>query len=212
MGGGDGAADQDASGRNQYPITPEKVGVGGVVLTLGVTLLIAGQGPGAGSAGAGAAAGPVSAEASLTVEQKARRSESRLRAKLRPSSETTVRAETSTDDCASVTYGRVRTFLEENPCRSVQRATLATELNGVGVVVPIAWVQMATTSSADALERLVREPGTGSVESLDQDVELTGQHFASRTEGEVVTLVEAEPTSVPLPDAVLDGAAETVAG
>lgn len=194
---------------SRYPITPKKVGVGGLAVTIGLTILVATDGLGAAAGPAGSA---VSVEASLSVEQKARRSESRLRARLRPSSETTVQAASATEDCASVAYGRTRVFLEETPCLTVQRATVKTEVDGVGVVVPIAWVRMGSAESARALDRLVRQPETGSITPLDDELELSGQHFASRVEADLVTLAEAEPSSLPLPDSVLDEIAEVAAG
>ena len=64
---------------------------------------------------------------------------------------------------------------------------------------------------AAALQELIDTPGTGSIPPLDRRVELIGQHDASRREGELVTVAEAEPDGGSVAGRVLEEVAQEAA-
>lgn len=101
------------------------------------------------------------------------------------------------DGCAAQAT-EVRAFLLEHPCRSLQRGTVGVGSGRDRVVVAVAWRGVAWVTMPDAgqaadLQELIDTPGTGSIRPLDRRIELTGPHYASRREGELLTVAEVEP-------------------
>jgi hypothetical protein len=104
---------------------PKKLKAGSLVLALGLGVALASVGTAGGVGGGAAAIGTsasegvsVSVRTARTSQQKAERT--RVRLSLR-NSNVRVTGEAADQDCAAYATGRVRVFLVEHPCRSLQR-------------------------------------------------------------------------------------------
>jgi hypothetical protein len=195
------------------PITPRKLGVGGVVVALGLGLTF-GVGAGGGAGGAAGAGPEIGVQPSISVRAARTSREKGERTRTRLSARGEVRVRATQDDgesCAEQATGQVRTFLLEHPCRSLQRGTVSVASGRDRVVVAVAWVAMPDAAQAADLQELIDTPGTGSIRPLDRRIELTGQHYASRREGELVTVAEAEPDGGSVPGRVLEEVAQEAA-
>ena len=197
------------------PITPRKLGVGGLVVALGLGVTVA-FGAAGGLGGGTAAAPQVGVDASVSVRQARTSREKADRTRVRLSTRganATGRAQDDGDRCAELAYGGVRQFFLEHPCRSLQRGTFSVSPQGRDrVVVAVAWIEMPDAEEATALRRVLDTPGTGSVRPQDPRVELTGEQYASTQDGPVVTVAEAEPDGRSVPGRVLQEVAERAAG
>lgn len=189
---------------------PKKLKVGAVVVTLGlgVTLAFAtsaGIGGGSGAADPGVSvseSASVSVRSARTSRQKSDRTRARLSLR-HPNVRAT--GEATSNDCAGHATGRVQAFLVEHPCRALQRGTFSVSPSRAGrVVVVLAWVEMAADEQAAELKRLLDEPGSGTITPLDRRVTLTGQHYRSNIDGNLVTTAEAVPVATSVPVRLLD--------
>jgi len=195
------------------PITPRKLGIGGVVVALGLGLTF-GVGAGGGSSGAAGAAPEIGVQPSIGVRAARTSREKGERTRVRLSVRGDVRVRATRDDgeaCAAQATGQVQAFLLEHPCRTLQRGTFSLGAGRDRIVVAVAWVAMPDDDQAARLEELVDAPGTGSIRPLDRRIELTGQHYASRREGDLVTVAEAEPDGGSVPGRVLEEVAQEAA-
>lgn len=121
--------------------------------------------------------------------------------------------------CATNSYGQVRDFFADTPCRSLHRELLAvSDTAGNTIAVSVAWVRLPTAAAGRALKALVDRDGTGSVRPLPTSradlatVRFAGRYYASRRSGSLVVIAEAapargHPTSTQLHDAARVGAA-----
>lgn len=110
-----------------------------------------------------------------------------------------------TDDasnCAAHAYGQVHDFLTANPCVGLHRALLKVrDRRGDVVLVAASWVEMADTSTARRLKQLVDASGSGNVVELSREqgryqaVRYTGDFYASRLAGTVVSNAQAQPVA-----------------
>jgi hypothetical protein len=197
----------DPSGKKR-PITPRKLGVGSLVLAVGIGVTVAFSSGGGGAAGV---APEIGAQTSVSVRaaRTSRDKGERTRVRLSVRGDVDVRTQEDGDRCAASATGQVRAFLREHPCRELQRGSFAVTPGGRDrVVVAVAWITMPDASQATELRRLIDTPGTGSIRPLDRRIELTGQHYASRQEGELVTVAEAEPDGRSVPGRVLEEIAD----
>jgi hypothetical protein len=128
--------------------------------------------------------------------------------------------ETSKQDleCLVNSFGQVREFFLRTPCRSLDRLLFGfADDAGNVAVVSVAWVRMHSTAQSRKFQTVDDEYGTGNVTPLGgalldmADIRFTGQHYASRRDGDTVVIVEAEPAAGQLPDDLLDAVAEVTA-
>jgi hypothetical protein len=117
--------------------------------------------------------------------------------------------------CAVNSYGDVRRFFEQTPCRSLDRMLFALgDGQGSTVVVSVAWVTMPSAGSAEQLRTLADTDGTGNVSPLAgalvdaAGIRFTGHHYDSRRGGKLVVIAEAEPLSGTPGADFLNGVAE----
>ncbi|WP_190819947.1 hypothetical protein [Saccharopolyspora pogona] len=200
----------------RYPINGRK-GRGGVVAAAGATAvaLAAYTGGGAVTSGAGSIAGESISIRTSNAKQSARNGQpdkawQQMRLRV-----TRQRAPEHYVDCVLHSFGQVRDFFVETPCRSMTRTLvpLADE-HGNTAVVSIAWVQMRTSGAARELDRLDYRDGTGDVTALGhsvlaaQGVSFTGEHYKSRVKGTLFVRAEAAPVSGNPDPALLEGMAQ----
>jgi hypothetical protein len=114
----------------------------------------------------------------------------------------TVRLTDDGTDCAANSYGAVREFFEQHPCAALYRSVLEVrDREGDVVLVAIASVEMPDEVQADDLKSLLDSPGSGNLTELSrergryQTVRYTGDAYASRREGDVVTNAQAQPVA-----------------
>jgi hypothetical protein len=118
-------------------------------------------------------------------------------------------------ECVVNSFGQVREFFVRTPCRSLDRLLFGfTDDAGNVAVVSVAWVRMRSVAQSRKFQALDDEYGTGNVTPLGgalldlADIRFTGQHYASRRDGDTVVIAEAEPATGWLPDDLLDAVAE----
>lgn len=117
-------------------------------------------------------------------------------------------------NCSTRSFGRIRAFFANTPCRSLRRSFLIlTDERGNTFALSIAWVRMPTTTDARELRELDDIQGTGDVSHLFGDgqqsgnARFTGKYYESDRRGSLFVRGEAAPvTGNPDPD-VLRGAA-----
>jgi hypothetical protein len=104
------------------------------------------------------------------------------------------------DDCAVNSYGEVRNYFSDHPCRGVERAWYeVSDDEDNAAVLSVAWVEMPDAEAANDLQRLVDRPGTGNVTELSkedgpyQDVRYSGWYYRSDVDGATFRSVQAEP-------------------
>lgn len=105
-------------------------------------------------------------------------------------------------DCATNSYGQVREFFEEHPCTALHRSVVEVrDREGDVVLVPIASVEMPDEGQARDLKALLDSPGSGNITELSREqgryryVRYTGEAYASRRDGTVVTNAQAQPVA-----------------
>jgi hypothetical protein len=118
-------------------------------------------------------------------------------------------------ECVTHSTGSVQRFLTRTPCRRLDRMLVAlADGNGNVAVIAISWVEFRGRTAAGKYRGISDEFGTGYVRPIAgaalamADVELTGQHYASRVTGRVAVTAEAEPVTGQFDDRVLDAVAE----
>lgn len=114
----------------------------------------------------------------------------------------TVRLTDDGTDCAATSYGAVREFFERHPCSALHRSLLEVrDREGDVVLVAIASVEMPDDDEAADLKSLLDSPGSGNIVELSRErgryraVRYTGDAYASRREGAVVTNAQAQPVA-----------------
>jgi hypothetical protein len=124
----------------------------------------------------------------------------------------------SASNCAAASYGKVKQFFGRKPCRSLRRMLYALrDGKGNTVVVSVAWVQMASSGDAGELKNLADANGSGNVQPLPEssagvpDVKFTGKNYASRRDGNLVVIAEAESAKGRFAAAYLDDVASVAA-
>jgi hypothetical protein len=122
-------------------------------------------------------------------------------------------------DCAAHSFGKVREFLRNHPCASLQRQLLEVrDDTGHAVTVATSRVTVVDEATAAALRQLVDAPGTGNVTDLAAEAapgtksRFTGRYHVSRTEGSTVLIAEAEPLAGAPADQVIRDAAAAALG
>ncbi|WP_344414438.1 hypothetical protein [Pseudonocardia ailaonensis] len=105
-------------------------------------------------------------------------------------------------DCVGNSYGQVQDFFCTNPCTALHRASFELrDSKGDAAIVAVSWAEMPTEAGARALKQLMDRPGTGNVTELSRErgkyrsVRYTGDAYASRQDGTVVTNAQAEPVA-----------------
>ncbi|MER5394118.1 hypothetical protein [Saccharopolyspora sp. NPDC002686] len=102
--------------------------------------------------------------------------------------------------CKTRSYGQVKRFFTEHPCRSLHRfmAELRTP-RGNSVLVAVSVVDMPDVGSATEFKSLVDRHGTGNITELPKEyrkyhnVEFTGHRYSSSRDENLVTNVQVEP-------------------
>lgn len=183
---------------------PKKFAVGGLVVAVGLGATVAlGAGAGAGGAGAAATDPVIGQQASVDIRaaRTSKEKSDRTRARLSlHNAKATATEQSDSRDCADSATGQVRQYLAEHPCQALQRGSFAVSPDGRDqIVVSVAWVEMPDDNQAAELERVADEPGTGHILPLDKKITLSGQHYKSSVNGNVVTMAEAEPDARSLP-------------
>ncbi|GEM_PF-2881423 len=101
--------------------------------------------------------------------------------------------------CDDVSYGKVREWFAERPCREVIRGLFDVRADGARAAVAVSVVTMPSRSQARALKKLTDTDGTGNVSDLIRDgtvsrpglPQVAGGKYASKTSGPRLTIVEA---------------------
>ncbi|WP_231104787.1 hypothetical protein [Haloechinothrix halophila] len=104
-----------------------------------------------------------------------------------------------TSDCAAVSYGKVRNWLANNPCKQVSRGLYATTVGEVKALVSVIAVTMPGDPKASELKGITDTNGTGNVSDMVRDgtvqlpsaPQVAGGGYASELDGDTVTIVEA---------------------
>lgn len=118
-------------------------------------------------------------------------------------------------ECVTHSIGQVQQFLIRTPCRRLDRMLVPlADGSGNVAVIAISWVEFRGRAAAGEYRRISDRDGTGYIRPLAgaalamADVELTGQHYASRLTGRVAVTAETEPVTGQFDDRVLDAIAE----
>jgi hypothetical protein len=193
---------------------------GGLVLAIVIgTSVAVGIGTGAGGAGAGAATRSTDAP-TPSVQQRSARGKQRAgrvqRGLATRGLKATLKAERDSTSCTADAYGQVREFLATHQCESIYRSLLEVRNDGVAVLVAVAWVDMTRLDDATQLKEIVDRPGAGNFTQLPppghgQAVNINDAAYASRQNGTVITIVEAEPEAVTAFQRLLKDVAEHTA-
>jgi hypothetical protein len=100
--------------------------------------------------------------------------------------------------CVGHSYGQVADSLARTDCTGLSRALYSAQLDGHAMVAAVSRVRMGTADQAQALRALADTSGTGNVSDLLREgvrypggpEKLTASEYASRQQGDVVTIVE----------------------
>lgn len=192
IGGKGGGSDRGGSGA-------------GLVIAIGVAVAV--------SAGGATAVGSVlgSSPSVSTGSSPGARSSARIGSRDSASAEArlaargirvTARVTDDDADCVAHSYGHVQQFFRTHPCAALHRAQLQLrDRNGDVALVAVSWVQMRDETQARALQQLLAGAGTGNVVELSRErgryrtVRYTGDAYASRRDGTVVTNAQAQPVA-----------------
>jgi hypothetical protein len=175
---------------------------GGAVLALGVAVVL-GAG---GASAAGGAASATSASSGTSANGRARAAnqnskiaESRL---VRRGIRVDQKFSDDNSDCVAHSYGQVRDFFRSHSCVALQRAHFQVrDRRGDVVLIAVSRVEMTDETDARALQRLLDTHGTGNVLELSREqgryrtVRYTGDFYASRRDGTVVSNAQAQPVA-----------------
>lgn len=103
-------------------------------------------------------------------------------------------------DCVGHSYGTMPDYFRRQPCVALHRAFFEVrDAKGDIVLVAASWVQMPDDDSARELKTKLDTNGTGNLTELSRDkgkykrVRFTGDAYASRLDGTVVTNAQAQP-------------------
>lgn len=118
-------------------------------------------------------------------------------------------------ECVTHSTGQVQQFLTRTPCRRLDRMLVPlADGSGNVAVIAISWVEFRSRTATGKYRGISDDYGTGYIRPIAgaalamADVELTGQHYASRVTGRVAITAEAEPVTGQFDDRVLDAIAE----
>lgn len=102
--------------------------------------------------------------------------------------------------CGLQSTGQIQQFFLKTPCESLDELLLALgDAKGDVIVVSVAWVEMSSKDEATQLKTLEDTYGTGDITPIAMQVlelrgvHFTGAHYASRQDGPLVVVSEAEP-------------------
>jgi hypothetical protein len=105
-------------------------------------------------------------------------------------------------DCVDHSYGQVRDYLLEHPCRRLLRSVIEVrDSRGDVALIAVASVEMPDEQQADGLKSLMDEPGGGNITELSREqgkyrtVRFTGYAYDSRQDGTVVTNAQVQPVA-----------------
>jgi hypothetical protein len=193
-------------------------GTGIVVAAVAIALVLANYEDDDGGAAAGSAPGARTASAAqfAASRQAMLRGEATVAWSRLGMARTPGDARRRDTDCAAHSYGQVRRYLSRVPCRSMDRVLFTVDDKGGNTItIAVAWVRFGTPAGAREFKQIDDLWGTGQVRPLPgatlglPDVRLSGQHYASRREGSLAVVAEAEEVADgELDDAFLDDIAE----
>jgi hypothetical protein len=179
----------------------KKVGVGGAIAAAGLAAVL-GVGGLAGAGGSAASGGAASTSGSTTSRGSERDSQAAVARLSAQGVRATVRLTDDGADCAANSYGAVREFFEQHPCAALYRSVLELrDREGDVVLVAISSAEMPDEDQAAELIALLDVPGSGNITELSRErgryrsVRYTGDAYASRREGVVVTNAQAQPVA-----------------
>jgi hypothetical protein len=100
--------------------------------------------------------------------------------------------------CVGHSYGQVADSLARTDCTGLARALYSAQIDGHAMVAAVSRVRMGNADQAQALRALADTSGTGNVSDLLREgvrypggpEKLTASEYASRQQGDVVTIVE----------------------
>lgn len=201
----------------KYPIDDSKGKGGGAAVATVVALAMAASGGGMtagsiGGAGESAIGRSVQVQANKAKQSAKRGDTKRAWRQLRLKE---IKQTAKRDlNCALNSFGQVRQFLIDHPCRSLKRAVLiiADEHGNTGLV-SVAWVQMRSYKNARRLKALDDKNGTGDITTVgstalrSRGVEFTGKYYAGLPSRSLFVRAEAVPVTGSMNPQVLDGAA-----
>lgn len=195
IGGKDGGSDKGSSGSTSFLIALGVVFVattGGGAVAIGSAVSSGGASVSSGTSSGARSGTRVNSRNSDTVEARIVRQGVRVTGKITDDSA----------DCVGNSYGQVQDFFRANPCAALHRAFFELrDPKGDAAIVAVSWVEMPTQAGARALKQLMDTPGTGNVTELSRErgkyrtVRYTGDAYASRRDGTVVTNAQAEPVA-----------------
>ena len=100
-------------------------------------------------------------------------------------------------DCAANSYGQIKQWLAQHPCRHLSRALYTTSAGTARALVSVAVVTLSSPEEAQQLKKLADTDGTGNVNDLVRDgtatiagaPKLADGDYLSCTNGAAVTIV-----------------------
>lgn len=117
-------------------------------------------------------------------------------------------------ECAGSTFGHVRDFFLQSPCRSLDRSIqIVRETRGSTIAITIAWVHMPSIAAAQQFQAVIDTDGSGDILPLATTVAGTsgyhfdGHHYKSRIDGSTVIVAESAIAQGSLDTATLNSAA-----
>jgi len=101
--------------------------------------------------------------------------------------------------CGLQSTGQVQQFFLRTPCESLEELLFALDdSTGNLMVVSVAWVKMSSEDDATQLKTLEDTYGSGDITPIETQIlglsgiHFTGRHYASRQDGSLVVVSEAE--------------------
>jgi hypothetical protein len=102
--------------------------------------------------------------------------------------------------CEVQSYGQVQRFFVQTPCDSLNQALFALgDTYGNIIALSVIWVKMSAATDTMRLKNLEDTYGTGDLTPFGTDalelggIKFTAQHYASRSDGTLLVVVETEP-------------------
>ncbi|MGJ7909044.1 hypothetical protein ACOQFL_21490 [Actinopolyspora sp. H202] len=110
--------------------------------------------------------------------------------------------------CVTTTYGEVREFLVETPCRDLRRFQFPVDYEGGTISVFVSRVRMRSSAAARDFRSLIDEHGTGDIRPVLSTVRFSGYHYDSAHRRGAVFVAETESRTGNVPKQVLDSTAK----
>ncbi len=185
------------------PITAKRKTAGAVVAGALVAGLMAAAGGGGATASVGAAldsATSAGADAETASGEDAARTGDDTKAWQRMAMKELKKAIKQRLRCGLQSTGQLQRFFLRTPCTSLDELLFALgDAKGNLIVVSVAWVKMSSKDDATQLKALEDTYGTGDITPIATQIlrlggiRFTGAHYASRQDGSLVVVSEAEP-------------------